>query len=74
MALEAVVDGGTNALRVCWAGSGEILAVWSAEEFDALVEERGNTALALKRELMSRGVGSRFRLRLVHVEDSLETG
>ncbi|CAK9036619.1 unnamed protein product [Durusdinium trenchii] len=62
------------ALRVLWAASGEDAVVFHDEELQALVEERGNTIKALKLELMSRGFGSRFRLRLLQAEEHLEVG
>ncbi|CAK9064562.1 unnamed protein product [Durusdinium trenchii] len=60
------------ALRLLWAASGENAVVFSDEEFQALVQERGNTIKALKLELMSRGFGSRFRLRLLRAGEHLE--
>ena len=62
------------ALLVRWAASGENAVVFSDEEFQALVEERGNTIKALKLELASRGFGSRFCLRLLHAGEHLEVG
>ncbi|CAK9064532.1 unnamed protein product [Durusdinium trenchii] len=62
------------ALRLLSAASGENAVVFSDEEFQALVEERGNTIKALKLELVSRDLGSRFRLRLLQAEEHLELG
>lgn len=56
------------ALHVFWAASGEVAAVVSAEELQGLEEEQQNTVQRLKVELMSRGLGSRFRMRLLKEE------
>ena len=63
-----------TSLRLLWAASGEDAAVFSDEKFQALVQERGNTIMALKLELVSRGFGSRFRLRLLQAQEHLEIG
>ena len=53
-------------LSVRWAASGEVLADFGERAFQALVDRHGNTAGALKLELISRGFGeSRFRMRLL---------
>ena len=48
------------------AGSGEILAEFDEEEFQRMLEIRGNTVKALKLELKDKGFGYRFRLRLLN--------
>ena len=48
------------------AGSGEILAEFDEDEFQRMLETRGNTVKALKLALKDKGFGYRCRLRLLN--------
>ena len=47
------------------AGSGEVLAEFDEDEFQKMVEARGNMVKALKLKLHQKGFGTRFQLRIL---------